>query len=482
MIVLLLLLLTAPPPKHELRGVWLTTVVNLDWPSTRTLSTEQQQAELLAQLDQIKSLGLNAVYFQVRTEADALYESSYEPWSFWLSGTQGVAPNPIWDPLTFAIKEAHKRGLELHAWMNPYRASRDTASYKWADSHVAKRKPEWMMYFKSSTGTYAMLNPGSPEVRDYIASLIADIVRRYAVDGIHFDDYFYPYNPKITSEDAREFKAYGSAFRDVHEWRRDNVNRMVAQVHDTIKAIDPLVKFGISPFGIRLNSDAGTRGTEGYHSLYADALAWFRAGKIDYITPQLYWERDHNLAPYNPLLTWWSRTAAIYGRHLYVGLAPYRPWPASEIGAQVRLNRASDGAQGAIFFRTKSLTEATNGLQDSLRTRLYPHPALVPVMPWLGSHVPDAVEDIRVIRTNRAFITLSWSASPSAARYAIYRYATDRLPADATRPGSSDVLLDITGETRFMDSSAVVGSSYVYMITAIGRNGEESVALAVFVD
>jgi hypothetical protein len=257
---------------------------------------------------------------------------------------------------------------------------------------------------------------------------------------------------------------------------------MVAQVHDTIKAIDPLVKFGISPFGIRLNSDAGTRGTEGYHSLYADAVAWFRAGKIDYITPQLYWERDHNLAPYKPLLTWWSRTAATYGRHLYVGLAPYRPWPASEIGAQVRLNRASDGAQGAIFFRTKSLTEATNGLQDSLRTRLYPHPALVPVMPWLGSHVPAAVEDIRVMRSNRALITLTWTASPSAARYAVYRYATDRLPADATRPGTPDALLDITGETRFADSAALPGNSYVYVVTAIGRNGEESVARAVFVD
>ncbi|MEN9839957.1 MAG: hypothetical protein RL177_1436 [Bacteroidota bacterium] len=482
MLALLLLLLMSPPPKHELRGVWLTTVVNLDWPSKRTLTVEQQKAELVTQLDQIKSLGLNAVYFQVRTEADALFDSPYEPWSFWLTGTQGLAPQPLWDPLAFTIEEAHKRGLELHAWMNPYRASRDTASYTWAETHVARRKPEWMMYFTSSTGTYAMLNPGSPEVRDYIASLIADIVRRYEVDGIHFDDYFYPYNPKITSEDAREFRAYGNSFRNVHEWRRDNVNRMVAQVHDTIKAIDPLVKFGISPFGIRLNSDAGTRGTEGYHSLYADAVAWFRAGKIDYITPQLYWERDHNLAPYKPLLTWWSRTAATYGRHLYVGLAPYRPWPASEIGAQVRLNRASDGAQGAIFFRTKSLTEATNGLQDSLRTRLYPHPALVPVMPWLGSHVPAAVEDIQVMRSNRALITLSWTASPSAARYAVYRYATDRLPADATRPGTPDALLDITGETRFADSAALPGNSYVYVVTAIGRNGEESVARAVFVD
>jgi uncharacterized lipoprotein YddW (UPF0748 family) len=482
MIALILLLLLSPPPKHELRGVWLTTVVNLDWPSARTLTVEQQQAELVAQLDRIEALGMNAVYFQVRTEADALFPSPYEPWSFWLTGAQGVAPNPMWDPLAFTIEEAHRRGLELHAWMNPYRASRDTASYRWSADHIARKHPDWMMYFTSSTGTYAMLNPGMPEVRDHIARIIADIVRRYDVDGIHFDDYFYPYNPKITDEDARQFRAYGSAFRDVHEWRRDNVNRMVAQVHDTIKSIDPLVKFGISPFGIRLNSDAGTRGTEGYHSLYADALAWFRAGKIDYITPQLYWERDHRLAPYEPLLRWWSKTAATYGRHLYVGMAPYRPWPASEIGSQIRLNREQDGAQGAIFFRTKSLTEATNGLQDSLSAGLYRRPALVPVMPWLGTHVPDAVEGIESMRSHRGLVTLSWSPSLNAARYAVYRYETTRLPADPTRPGTADALVDITGETRFADATVTPGASYMYVVTAVGRNGEESVARAVFVD
>ena len=482
MIALILLLLLSPPSKHELRGVWLTTVVNLDWPSARTLTVEQQQAELVAQLDRIEALGMNAVYFQVRTEADALFPSPYEPWSFWLTGTQGVAPNPLWDPLSFTIEEAHRRGLELHAWMNPYRASRDTASYRWSADHIARKHPDWMMYFTSSTGTYAMLNPGMPEVRDHIARIIADIVRRYDVDGIHFDDYFYPYNPKITDEDARQFRAYGSAFRDVHEWRRDNVNRMVAQVHDTIKSIDPLVKFGISPFGIRLNSDAGTRGTEGYHSLYADALAWFRAGKIDYITPQLYWERDHRLAPYEPLLRWWSKTAATYGRHLYVGMAPYRPWPASEIGSQIRLNREQNGAQGAIFFRTKSLTEATNGLQDSLSAGLYRRPAMVPVMPWLGTHVPDAVEGIESMRSHRGLVTLSWPPSPNAARYAVYRYETTWLPADPTLPGTADALVDITGETRFADATVAPGASYMYVVTAVGRNGEESVARAVFVD
>ncbi len=482
MILLLLALLISSPPKHELRGVWLTTVVNLDWPSARTLSSEQQKRELIQQLDAVKSLGFNAVFFQVRTEADALFPSPYEPWSFWLSNKQGVAPDPLWDPLEFAITEAHRRGLELHAWMNPYRASRDTASYRWADSHIAKTHPDWMMYFTSSTGTYAMLNPGKPQVRDYIAVLIADIVRRYDVDGIHFDDYFYPYNPKITKEDEREFRAFGSRFRDVHDWRRDNVNRMVAQVHDTIKSIDPLVKFGISPFGIRLNSDAGTRGTEGYHSLYADAVAWLKQGKLDYVTPQLYWELNHKLAPYEPLAKWWGKTAATYGRHLYIGMAPYRPWPASEIGKQLLINRRAGIAQGAIFFRTKSVINATNGLQDTLRLRYFARPAIPPTMPWLGSHVPDPVEEVISLRMNRQLATLSWQPSENAARYAVYRMESSRIPADPTIPASVEHLLDITGEARFADSTLRPGASYVYLITAIGRNGEESVARAVFVE
>ncbi len=483
MFILLFLLLIAPPPKQEMRGVWLTTVVNLDWPSARTLSTEQQQQELIRNLDEIKAMGMNAVFFQVRTEADALFPSPYEPWSYWLSGMQGVAPIPIWDPLEFAVQESHKRGLELHAWMNPYRAHRDTNTYKWSADHIGKRNPDWMLYFTSSTGTYAMLNPGMPEVRQFVADVVADIVQRYDVDGIHFDDYFYPYNPKITREDEREFKAYGSTFKDVHDWRRDNINKMVAQVHDTIKAIDPLVKFGISPFGIRLNCDAGTRGTEGYHSLYADALAWFEAQKMDYITPQLYWETTHQLAPYEPLLNWWSQAAASFDRHLYVGLAPYRPWPASELSKQILLNRReSNGSDGVIYFRTKSLIDHPGGFQDSLKTNYYSRKALVPHMPWLMESVPEPIDGIQFDRSERTSIQLTWDDVDGAARYAIYRFTTDHLPYDPTLPADAEHLIEVTGMPSFVDTDVRPGTSYVYLVTAVSRNSQESAARAVWID
>lgn len=483
MLILCLLLLMSPPPKQEMRGVWLTTVVNLDWPSARTLTSEQQQKELIHNLDEIKAMGMNAVYFQVRAEADAFFQSPYEPWSFWLSDSQSVAPDPLWDPLAFIVEEAHNRGLELHAWMNPYRAHRDTNTYKWSEDHIGKRKPDWILYFTSSIGTYAMLNPGMPDVRKYVVSVVADIVHRYDVDGIHFDDYFYPYNPKITREDEREFLAYGAAFNDVHDWRRNNINKMVAQVHDTIKSIDPLVKFGISPFGIRLNSDAGTRGTEGYHSLYADAISWFEARKIDYITPQLYWETTHNLAPYEPLLNWWSQTAKSFDRHLYVGMAPYRPWPSSELITQIYLNRRNrNGSDGVIYFRTKSLIDHPGGFQDSLKTNYYSHEALVPHMPWLMESVPEPIDGIRFDRSERTSIQLSWDEVDGAARYAIYRFTIDNLPYDPTLPADAEHLIEVTGMTTFIDTNVRSGLSYVYLVTAVSRNSQESAARAVWID
>lgn len=474
---------SALPPKHEMRGVWLTTVVNLDWPSSRTATPAQQEAELVRMLDDLKAIGMNAVFFQVRAEADALFESPFEPWSYWLTNEQGRAPEPRWDPLAVAVSEAHKRGMELHAWLNPYRAHRDLRTYPWSKTHIGATRPDWILTFESTAAHYAMLNPGLPEVRDHIAAIVADIVRRYQVDGIHFDDYFYPYDPKITFQDRREFDRYGRGFPDVHAWRRHNVNEMVRQVRDSIKSVDPLVKFGISPFGIRLNSDAGTRGSEGYHNLYADAVAWLAAGYLDYITPQLYWETTHNLAPYEPLLRWWNRTAKQHERHLYVGMAPYRPWPASEIGRQLRLNRQADiRADGAIYFRAMSLLSHPGGLVDSLRTRHYPNPALPPYMPWLFAEETDPVAGIEADRTVRSEVGLTWEPVPGAVRYAVYRFTSDIMPADPTLPPSADHLIAITGEGSYLDSGLRPGRSYVYLVTAVNRNNQESPARAVFVE
>lgn len=474
---------SAIPPKHEMRGVWLTTVVNLDWPGSRTASPAEQEAELVRIFDQLKGLGINAVFFQVRAEADALYPSPFEPWSYWLTDEQGRAPEPLWDPLAVAIREARKRGMELHAWMNPYRAHRDLRTYPWAMSHIGRMRPEWIMTFESEAAHYAMINPGLPEVRDHIAAVVGDLVRRYDVDGVHFDDYFYPYNPKITTEDQAQYRQFGSRFRDVHEWRRHNVDEMVRQVRDSIKAIDPLVKFGISPFGIRLNSDAGTRGSEGYHNLYADAVSWMDKGYLDYITPQLYWETTHTLAPYEPLLRWWNGMAKEHGRHLYVGMAPYRPWPASELGRQYRLNRRDDiRAEGVIHFRTKSLLEHPGGLADSLRRDLHRHPALPPFMPWLYAHVTDPVEALEAERARRDQVRLVWEPVDGAVRYAVYRYPAGRMPADPTVPPTAEHLIAVTGETGFDDTGLDARRSYVFLVTAVNRNNQESAARAVFVE
>ncbi|HAC16395.1 MAG TPA: glycoside hydrolase, partial [Bacteroidetes bacterium] len=240
-------------PKFEMRGVWISTVVNLDWPSEPDLTVEKQRNELVFLFDQLYQNGFNAVFFQIRTESDALYNSPYEPWSYFLTKKQGKAPEPFYDPLEFAIDLAHERGMELHAWLNPFRTSHDLGAYPHAESHVIKRHPEWIMTFKGGR-TYSMLNPGIKDVRDYVATIVADIVRRYDVDGIHFDDYFYPYTPPIGTEDRTHFQADGRGISDIKDWRRDNINLVISQVRDSINAIDPLVKYGISPFGIRLNS------------------------------------------------------------------------------------------------------------------------------------------------------------------------------------------------------------------------------------
>ncbi len=469
------------PPKFEMRGVWLTTVVNLDWPSSRTLPTEEQKRELTRLLDEIKNAGMNTVFFQVRSESDAMYPSPYEPWSYWLTGEQGRAPVPFYDPLAFAIEEAHKRGLELHAWLNPYRAHRNLASYPQHPSHVAKMNPDWVMSFQNEQQIYSMLNPGLQEVRDFITNVVVDILRRYEVDGIHFDDYFYPYAPPITTEDRNLFEMNPRGFTNIGDWRRDNVHLMIAQVADSIAAIDPMVKYGISPFGIRKNSDAGTRGTEGYHSIYADPLRWLEEGVIDYITPQLYWNTEHPVAPYTPLLRWWSEAASVNNRHLYVGHAPYRlhapfNWDVSEMELQIELNRTNaHPVQGSVFFRTAQLVENPKGLTDSLRTKWYRRPALTPPMDWKSAEEPSPVEDLLVHRESPDLIRLTWSAVDNTRKFAVYRYPLSTPIEEVLKLENSEFLIAITGETQFSDIPDFPGGNYVYAITAIGRNSEESI-------
>ena len=382
----------APPsPRREFRGVWVATVANIDWPSKKGLPTEKQKAELLRILDRAVELKLNAIIFQVRPMADALYKSEIEPWSEFLTGRAGQAPDPFYDPLEFAVREAHARGLELHAWFNPYRARHPSATTPLPENHVVKKRPDLARPY----GKHHWLNPTNPEVQEHSLRVILDVVRRYDVDGVHLDDYFYPYKERgpdgkeIPFPDDDTWEAYrkggGKLARD--DWRRDAVNRFVERMYASVKKAKPWVKVGISPFGIwRPGHPPGIVGFDQYAGLYADARLWLREGWVDYFSPQLYWPIKQTKQSYPRLLEWWAGEN-VKGRHLWPGNIPSRVtgkakgWPASEIADQVRATRAQKGAGGNIHFSMKPLLRNAGGVADALK-EVYAEPALVPADPW----------------------------------------------------------------------------------------------------
>jgi len=369
-------------PKREFRGVWIATVVNIDWPGDVHLSVDKQKQQLIDILDADQRAGINAVIFQVRPAADAFYAKSGEPWSRWLTGQQGVAPNPMYDPLEFAITEAHKRGMELHAWFNPYRATFDGNFKSLCTCHITNQMPSWFFTY----GGIKLFNPGIPQVRDYIVKVILNVVDNYDIDGVHMDDYFYPY--KIDGQkikDDETFKAYAGEFTDIKDWRRNNVDLLIQMLSDSIHEHKPYMKFGIAPFGIWKNSSqdpegSETHGGDSYYELYADTRKWMQQGWLDYVVPQLYWNFGYRLAPFENLVDWWSDNT--FGRHLYVGQAPYRVFePKSrafhnplELPNQVRYLRNNARVQGSVFFSNTSLIKNPLGFTDSLHTNFYKHP------------------------------------------------------------------------------------------------------------
>lgn len=476
--------------KHEFRGVWVATVYNLDWPSSRsTFGGEQQRAQWVAMLDKMQAAGVNALFFQVRSRSDAMYDSPYEPWSYWLTGGQGVAPDPFYDPLAFAVEEAHRRGMELHAWFNPYRAAIDADPYALHSSHVSVQHPEWMLFI----GNLTVLNPGLQEVRDYVATVISDVVRRYDVDGVHFDDYFYPYSPRIASQDIETFNADPRGFRSIHDWRRDNVNLFVAQVADSVNAVRPSVKFGVSPFGIWKNGvPSGIVGLDAYNVIYGDALAWLEAGTVDYLVPQLYWAFGGG-QDYGKLAPWWAGHVEAAGRHLYTGHGLYRAERAtfggdlfspSEIPRQIRFNRARDDISGSVFFRAKNLSVfSSGGFADTLQTDLYRSPALTPSMDWKDLSAPGAPGALTFSRTGADQINLSWTApsvhaAPEVRRYAVYRMRSPAPPPAAFAMDDPNNLIAVTGETSFMDIPGMVAGTdpLHYFVTSVSANSIESEA------
>lgn len=390
----------APPPlAREFRGVWVASVANIDWPSKRTLSTAQQQAELIALLDRAAALKLNAVVFQVRPAADALYASKIEPWSEYLTGEQGRAPVPFWDPLEFAIKEAHARNLELHAWFNPYRARHTDAKSALSPTHIARTNPSLVKPYAG----YLWMDPGEPAVRARTLRVILDVVQRYDVDGVHIDDYFYPYPENdrrgraIAFPDERSWTRYvgegGKLSRA--DWRRQNVDLLVQELDEGVHAVKPWVRFGISPFGIwRPGYPTQVRGFDAYEKLYADARKWLREGWVDYFTPQLYWPTTKREQAYPALLDWWV-SENVMGRHMWPGNFTSRAggvgsgsFSVGELVEQIRVTRLQRGATGNVHFSMKSFLINQAGMNDTLLAGPYATLALVPATPWLKAAAP----------------------------------------------------------------------------------------------
>ena len=392
---------SAPAPLREFRGAWLSTIAAQPWPSRPGLPVAQQQAELLALLDQAVQLKLNAVIFQVRPSADSFYASPLEPWSEYLTGRMGQPPNPFYDPLALAIAEAHKRGLELHAWFNPYRAIHANAKSPPAPGHITRTHPELVRRY----GDEWWLDPGEPAVRDEVLKVVMDVVGRYDVDGVQFDDYFYPDPVKdakgreVDFPDMATWQKYAPAGLDRAAWRRQNINQLVQTVYSRIKAAKPWVKFGISPRGIwRPNFPAQIRGFDAYAKIYADSRLWLANGWVDYLAPQLYWPVASAAQSFPALLGWWQ-TQNLQHRHLWPGLADYETgqrFTNDEIARQIEVTRQLED-KGAIHFHLRSLAES-RVLANSIRLK-YAEPALVPASPWLGVRPPETPKLTATVQT-----------------------------------------------------------------------------------
>jgi uncharacterized lipoprotein YddW (UPF0748 family) len=383
--------ITVPSVPREFRAAWIATVANIDWPSRPGLSSQEQQKELRSILDKAVEINLNAIILQVRPQCDALYNSSLEPWSSYLTGTMGKAPEPYYDPLEFAVNEAHMRGLELHVWFNPYRANHPSNNGGISSNHISRINPEIVKEY----GKYLWLDPGEKGTQDHTLNVVIDVVKRYDIDGVHIDDYFYPYKEsdnngkEIDFPDNPSWNKYKSSGGTLNrsDWRRDNVNTFVKRFYEEVKAEKPWVKVGISPFGIwKPGYPQGVSGFNQYEGLYADAKLWLEEGWVDYFTPQLYWAIDSKGQPYKPLLKWWVEQNKKQ-RHIWPGNFTSRipkEWKADEIVNQVKATQEQPGAGGNVHFSMVALSNNRDNICNKLKESVYKYPVLVPSCPWLS--------------------------------------------------------------------------------------------------
>lgn len=468
-------------PKRDLRGVFLASVYSLNWPTNRLATPAVQQAELIAILDNVKANGYNTVFFQVRSECDALYNSSIEPWGYYLTGTQGLAPNPLWDPLSFAITEAHKRGLDLHAWLNPYRA-KTTSAYTTSANHITVTQPTW--WFTSSVDSQKILNPGLPAVKNYIISIVQDIATRYDVDGIHFDDYFYPNGGMTTNQDAQTYIDNNpNNIATIADWRRDNVNQMIAGTYDAIQVINTTLNknivFGVSPAGIwKSGIPTGISGNSAYSALYCDAIAWLNSGKVDYLAPQLYWKIT-GAQDYVALSKWWNDQAKASGKQLYISQAYYKMtdtnnWAASEIQNQFIQNRAAsmDATFGQIAYNYASIKGNSKTINDVLNSNQYKYKSFAPPIAGKDVICPNVPENIRFVNS-----TLTWDTPAVASdgdlpvKYVVYAFNS---AAEAiTNKDDGSKIIDIVVGNELVVSQALIDTKY-FVVTSLDKNNNEA--------
>lgn len=469
------------PPKYEFRAAWIATVNNIDWPSKPGLSIDAQKQEAIAMLDMLKQHGINAVIFQGRPASDAFYPSALEPWSRYLTGTPGKDPG--YDPLDFWISECHKRSMEFHLWCNPYRVAQNV-NEPLASNHVAFQHPEWIVKY----GGKLYFNPGLPETRDFIAQVIKDVVKRYDVDAIHFDDYFYPY-PAAGEPfpDLLTYYQYPGRFapEQINDWRRENVDITIQLLSETIKTTKPWVKFGISPFGVWRNKADDVRGSmtmagvTNYDHLYADILKWENNGWIDYNIPQLYWQIGHPSVDFDLLCNWWNTNRS--GRALYIGQALYKSdinsnvpeWRQSDqLTKQIRLTRQIKGIEGSAFYSAKHFRRNPMGFQDSLKTALYAFPAIVPPMKWIDDRPPH-----KPVRVRKKGQTIQWKTKSTGdemntpVRFVVYKNKK-REPFDPDDPRS---ILVITPSRKIkLEEGNKKKERFRFRVSALDRLNNES--------
>ncbi len=464
-------------PKREFRGAWIQAVNG----QFMGMKEAEMKSYLTNMLDELQKANVNAIIFQVRVEGDALYPSKYEPWSRYLTGKQGVSPG--WDPLSFMVQESHKRNMELHAWINPYRA-RTKGTREVAPNHKSVLSPANFIEYENQL----YFNPALQENRDYICMIAKDIIMRYDVDGLHIDDYFYPYPVKGKEFPDESFFVSSTGFSDKVDWRRDNVNRLIKQLHTTVRAAKPWLKFGVSPFGIYRNATpeypagSATRGLQSYDDLYADVLLWINKGWVDYCIPQVYWEIGHNAADYEPLVRWWADNAG--NRPLYIGQDVNRTVRAADtknpkrhqLPQKMDMQRAEKSVQGSCLWDAASAAKNVGHYREVLTQYYHRHPALMPRMPFIDKKAPKKVTGVRAIETaeGRMLVWLKRSAKKDDPMNAPWRYVVYRFDKkEKINLDDASNIVAITPDTFYRIPDDVSGEC-TYVVTVIDRLHNES--------